>query len=680
MFYSYRRHLAAILTLLGLLPLTVQAGSWQQNVSIGGFNAVHIYTPDSVSPVGDGRALLIVLHGCVQPISNYLTANLEAAAEDYGMVIAVPDAVNKAGFSCWSYWQGAINRNSGDYANLVSLANTMSGDANRNIDADQVYIAGLSSGAAFAAQTACAAPDVFAGVAPSAGPTIGTSSSGAISTCESVSTNTFVSRCNSYAGAAYQSYFDTQVAVVGHGTADTTVNTCYNQQNANGYAALYGATQQAGTVPLSEGSGRTASLTQWSDNRVAMLWFDDLDHSWSGGAGASGSYIGSASINFAHFLGDYFAQHNQRVSRNQAPEVNTLSISENNGVLSVSGSASDDDQLSEIRIVISEIGATATTEVQSLTVSLAGSAAPFSAQSMSLPDGLYLIEVTAVDNEAKSSDVASGTQRVGPPPPAAAPVLSGLTATVAQQCVTVSGTVTDINQDLASVTVSFNAQTMESATVDGTAFTAAACNLPGGPATAQVEATDATGLSTSASVPYTVDAGVSGDYNLHIQQGHITWGSGYAQCYLAFGTATFTMREYLQSSGQCRWVADGDSSCAGPVQACSNSGGGGTPTDSDGDGVADTADNCPNDANADQADNDQDGVGNVCDATPNGPGTSCEEFTSSNYAHVLAGRATTSAYLVYAVGSNDYLGLFNTFSYTTLAETSAGYFEQGTCP
>lgn len=134
------------------------AGSWQQNVTIGGFNKVHIYTPDTLSAIGNGQALLIVLHGCVQPIDNYLTANLETAAETYGMVIAVPDSMNKAGFSCWSYWQGAISRTAGDYKNLISLANTLSSDVNRTIDAQQVYIAGLSSGAAMSAQTACLAP------------------------------------------------------------------------------------------------------------------------------------------------------------------------------------------------------------------------------------------------------------------------------------------------------------------------------------------------------------------------------------------------------------------------------------------------------------------------------------------------------------------------------------------
>lgn len=42
--------------------------------------------------------------------------------------------------------------------------------------------------------------------------------------------------------------------------------------------------------------------------------------------------------------------------------------------------------------------------------------------------------------------------------------------------------------------------------------------------------------------------------------------------------------------------------------------------DSDGDGVTDAEDNCPNIANADQRDSDGDGIGDPCDPTPNGRG------------------------------------------------------------
>lgn len=692
------------------------SGSWQQNINLGGFNNVHIYTPDSLSPVGEGKSLLIVLHGCVQPINNYLTAQLESAAESYGMVVAVPDAMNKAGYSCWSYWQGAVSRTSGDYKNLINLANTMSGDSVRNIDPQQVYIAGLSSGAAMSAQTACLAPDVFAGVAPSAGPTIGTSSSGAISTCETVSTNTFKSRCEGYAGSA-ASHFDTQIAVIGHGTADTTVNTCYNQQNANGFAAVYGETQLAGTTSISEGVGHTASESLWSNNRISMLWFDNLDHSWSGGAGASGDYIASTSINFAAYLGDFFAQNNQRVNRNKAPVISDHAAVDNSNQLDISGKATDEDgSVTNITADISAIVAGNLTLVESVNGAVNVNN-DYSLTSSVLVDGLYQIDAIATDNEGKASDTATVTTRIGPEPPATAPTLSNINVIIAGQCATVSGTVVDENQNLASVVVNFSNGNV-TAQLNGNQYSAESCALPGGNNTATVTATDTTSLSSTDSAQFTIDAGVDGDYNLHINQGHITWGVGYSACYLAFGTADFVMREYASGTEQCQWIADGEPSCAGPQQACSvvapidsdndgitdnvdncpaianadqadndNDGLGnvcdstpnGEPLDSDNDGINDDVDNCPAMANADQADNDNDGLGNVCDSTPNG-NFNCNETTSSNYAHVQANRATTNGAYVFAIGSGTNLGFYNIFYTSTLAETSANYFEQGTCP
>ena len=670
---GWRLVVALVCLLTGSLAL---AGSWQQNVALGGFSNVNIYTPDSASTIGQGRALLVVLHGCVQPISNYLTANLEDAAEAHGMVIAVPDAVNKAGFSCWSYWQGAISRNSGDYANLIGLAGALTADSSLAIDPDQVYISGLSSGAAFAAQAACVAPDVFAGVAPSAGPSIGTSSGGAIGTCEVVSSSTFRSRCRGYAGS-YVSFLDTQIAVVGHGTADTTVDTCYNQQNANGYAAVYGASQLGGTTTVSEGIGHTAQQSLWTDNRVAMLWFDGLDHSWSGGAGASGSYVAPDSINFATYLGGHFAANNLRVDRNSGPIISGHQATDGGGFLSVSGTAQDaEGTVASVEVTVREAGSGALVESQSTNVTAQGA---YTVTTAPLLDGLYAVIAVATDDEGKSGDQAIVTTRVGPEPPPQAPELSNVIAEVDGQCATVSGTVVDENQDLDVVEVEFSTGTA-TANIGGTQFSASRCDLPGGANLATVLAVDAEGLSATQSISFDIDAGITGDYNLHIQQGHITWGSGYAACYLAHGTSAFTMREIAQGNGQCRWVDDDDPACAGPVQACSseppNPG-----SDQDGDGVDDSMDNCPQDANADQADNDGDGLGNVCDPTPDGdPSGTCTESTSSNYAHVAAGRATTNGWYAFAAGSGESMGLYNIWVTTTLAETSPGYYEIGACP
>ena len=55
-------------------------------------------------------------------------------------------------------------------------------------------------------------------------------------------------------------------------------------------------------------------------------------------------------------------------------------------------------------------------------------------------------------------------------------------------------------------------------------------------------------------------------------------------------------------------------------------------------------------------------------------------YTSSNYAHVTAGRAATSGGYTYAKGSGQNMGLYNTFYTTTLKQTSPDYYVIGTCP
>jgi poly(hydroxyalkanoate) depolymerase family esterase len=59
-------------------------------------------------------------------------------------------------------------------------------------------------------------------------------------------------------------------------------------------------------------------------------------------------------------------------------------------------------------------------------------------------------------------------------------------------------------------------------------------------------------------------------------------------------------------------------------------------------------------------------------ATTTGGAAAC--WTGSNYAHVQAGRATTSGGYTYAKGSNQNMGLYNTFVTHTLKESPTGYY------
>jgi poly(hydroxyalkanoate) depolymerase family esterase len=633
------------LPVIGVLFLShsVFAGSWQNNQSLGGFNKVNIYTPDSNSSIGQGKALMIVLHGCVQSVDAYLTANLESAAENHGMIIAVPDAMNKAGFSCWSYWQGTKSRNSGDYKNLIALANTLTGDNNRGIDPNQVYIAGLSSGAAFANTTACLAPDIFAGMGISAGPSIGTSSNGALGPCEAANVQ---ARCQQYAGS-YSSHFSNQIASIAQGDQDSTVNLCYNTQNAEGMADLYNVSELPGSNTISEGAGRTGDETLWQDGRVSRLWFNGVDHAWSGGQGASGAYISGSGINYAEYLGQYFATNNQRVDRNTGPVLSNIQVGLSGSQIVVSGNAQDaGGTVAQVSASFAGVNG----GVNSATGSV-DSAGNFVLTSAALADDLYQVSLLATDNEGKDSVAYNSSIRVGPPPAPAAPVLSNILVSVSGQCATVSGNVVDTNDDLASVSVAF-ANGNVTAAITQTSYSATQCSLPGGSNTASVTASDQAAQSSSDSITFNIDAGQTATLSQHINAGRLDY-TNYANCYLEYSTSTFKLFEESSGASQCLWQ-DNDASCTGPVQACSGSGsgsgsGGGSGGGSDGGSGDET----------------------------------CVEHSTYNYYHKTSGRAYSSGNPYtpnyFAQGSDQAMS-GSTYGVNTLYSTDNVVWTLGTCP
>jgi poly(3-hydroxybutyrate) depolymerase len=55
-------------------------------------------------------------------------------------------------------------------------------------------------------------------------------------------------------------------------------------------------------------------------------------------------------------------------------------------------------------------------------------------------------------------------------------------------------------------------------------------------------------------------------------------------------------------------------------------------------------------------------------------------YTASNYAHTTAGRAYAAWGYTYANGSNQYMGLWNIYTTTTLKQTGPNHYVIGTCP
>lgn len=650
---------------------SVQAGSWSAEQSIAGMD-VHIYTPDSVSSIGDGRAALIALHGCAQTGDDMQTgANLEEVAEQYGMVIAAPTAPGGGVgiYGCWDYYDTAHTRNNKHNDNLIALGQHLANRA--DVDPNQVYLAGLSSGATQSQVTGCLAPEVFAGIGSTGGPTMTTAESQAFVFGGSASTA--AQYCNSWAGSN-GSFLASQIWNIAHGDADGLVPYAYAEQNMQALGIVKGVSKNSGS-----NSFLGATEETWgNDGTLTKLTYSGMDHRWAaGGDTGGGTYIdhSTSRINWGLYLGELFKNNNTRVDTNEGPVVSNLQLSYSGSQILISANIVDaEGSVSSATATIKN--AITGNQVGSVSLSSSGGG-QYDGVSGSLADDLYEVTVVATDNESKDGDPVSGTVRVGPPPANAAPILSNIAINQSGQCATVTGNVVDVNQNLDSVVVSFENGDVE-AEVNGTEYSAEKCELPGGQNLATVTATDTTNLSSSDEIVFEVDAGVTGDYNLHINEGHITWGDGYSACYLAFGTDAFTMREEDRGNGQCEWVADGDASCNGPVQQCSSTGG----NDADSDGIPDDSDNCPNDANADQTDSDGDGIGDACD-TPVGGGD-CEEVYAMNYNHKTAGRAYSSGSYwspnYFAVGSNDAMS-GSTYGYTTLYSTDDGnVWQVGTCP
>ncbi|WP_206443570.1 PHB depolymerase family esterase [Nocardioides turkmenicus] len=263
------------------------AGTWTARTA-GGMTT-QLYVPSSAPMLGTGRALMVNLHGCVQTSANLRDGgNWTATADARGMVVAIPAAPNGGVLlGCWDYYDSNHSRTSpGRHDdNLLQLVRDLLADPALDIDPDQVYLSGLSSGGGETMVMGCLAPDVFAGIGINAGPSVGTTSSqiGSVAVTQSQVTNT----CRTFAGSS-SSGFGSQLTSVVYGSNDTTVAPGYNTLNAQVMAGIYGASSQSSfSLAGLAGNNTAGSGTLWSDGtgpRVSLIQNTGMGHNWPAGA------------------------------------------------------------------------------------------------------------------------------------------------------------------------------------------------------------------------------------------------------------------------------------------------------------------------------------------------------------------------------------------------------------
>ena len=278
----------------------------------------HLYVPPGAT-ADTPLPLVLMLHGCTQnPVDFATGTGMNHAAAPANALVLYPEQPHSANPNgCWNWFRpGDQHRGSGEPALLVAMVRDVM--ARHAVDAERVYVAGLSAGGAMAAVLGREYPDVFAAVGVHSGLQAGAAHNvmGALSAMKSGAKPGPATHSTGNAAAS-----PPPPLIVFHGDADTTVHAHNAEQliqaQLAALAAAQGGTQHTvqavhtGQSPNGRGYTRTvyALPGDTASAVVAEHWLlHHTGHAWAGGH-AGGSHTDPAAVNATAEMLRFFLAH-----------------------------------------------------------------------------------------------------------------------------------------------------------------------------------------------------------------------------------------------------------------------------------------------------------------------------------------------------------------------------------
>lgn len=247
-----------------------------------GTRSYKLYVPASHHD-GQPRPLLVMLHGCTQSPDDFAAGTrMNALAEEHGCLVVYPAQPSSANAQkCWN-WFNPVDQRRGEGEPSLIAGITRQVMRDHAVDADRVFVAGLSAGGAAAAIMGAAYPDLYAAVGVHSGLPRGAASD---------LPSAFIAMRQG--GGPVEAQSGPAVpTIVFHGDRDTTVHPRNGDdvaaQSKMGAVGLRAAVED-GQVPGGHGYSRRIHIDA-SGHVLCEQWtIQGAGHAWAGGSPA-GSY------------------------------------------------------------------------------------------------------------------------------------------------------------------------------------------------------------------------------------------------------------------------------------------------------------------------------------------------------------------------------------------------------
>jgi len=255
-----------------------------------------VYVPSHIAdrpPAEDGEKppLIVMLHGCAQTPDDFAAGTgMNLLAEEHGFIVAYPRQSTSANqTACWNWFNpGDQMRDAGEPSIIAGMTRSLIADF--GIDAERVYVAGLSAGGAMAAIMSATYPELYDATGIHSGLAHGAAS-------DLLSALTAMrGRFGSSAAAAKTNRSNGANGgvrtIVFHGGSDQTVHPSNAEAIvAAARAGLKEAAQetQPGRAPGGRAYTRTVIADASGAAHVEYWAIQGLGHAWSGGQ-PGGSY------------------------------------------------------------------------------------------------------------------------------------------------------------------------------------------------------------------------------------------------------------------------------------------------------------------------------------------------------------------------------------------------------